>query len=421
MTTPKKHEKTPFTPYEVFLVVILTILQFTIILDFMVISPLGAILIPALSITPQQFGWVVSAYAFSAGISGLLAAGFADRFDRKRMLLFFYMGFVVGTLFCGLAPNYHLLLLARTFTGIFGGVMSSISFAIVTDVFAMHMRGRVMGFLQMAFSSSQVLGLPIGLYVAEKLNWHAPFILIVLLAIPIGFVIFFKMRPVDKHLSLRIDRNPFMHIFKTIATPRYLQGFAATILLATGGFMLMPFASTFSVGNLGIKVEELPLLYMATGVAAMIAGPVAGRISDQIGKFKMFFIGSMVVIPATLIQTNLGVTPLWLVMVITAILFSAITARIVGSSALITGVPAPEDRGAFMSLSSAFQQISGGIGSALAGLIVVEGPNGALKHYDTVGYIVVGATLVTVFMMYTIHRMVFFPKGPEAELVKDVL
>ena len=118
--------KPTFTGYETFIIAILTILQFTVILDFMVLSPLGAILMPALTITPQQFGWVVSAYAFSAGVSGLTAAGFADKFDRKRMLLVFYAGFLAGTLFCGIAPDYHTLLAARILTGIFGGVISAI-------------------------------------------------------------------------------------------------------------------------------------------------------------------------------------------------------------------------------------------------------------------------------------------------------
>ncbi|HNE18448.1 MAG TPA: MFS transporter, partial [Turneriella sp.] len=351
-------EKAAFTGYEKFLIAILTILQFTVILDFMVLSPLGAILMPALSINPQQFGWVVSAYAFSAGASGLLAAGFADRFDRKRMLLVFYTGFLAGTLLCGLAPDYHTLLAARVVTGIFGGVISAIAFAIVTDVFAFAARGRVMGFLQMAFASSQVLGIPVGLYVANKFNWHAPFLLIVGLGLPVGAVIVLKMKPIDAHLALKIDKSPFHHLLTTISKPRYLRGFAATTLLATGGFMLMPFGSAFGTGNLGLSNDDLPTLYMVTGITAMIAGPIAGRLSDTIGKYKIFTIGSTVGIILVLIYTQLGRSPLWLVMLITAALFASITARIVGASALMSGVPAPQDRGAFMGVSSAFQQIS---------------------------------------------------------------
>src|SRR5690242_2096192 len=113
MDTAAKPLQKHFTGYQTFVVAVLAFLQFTIILDFMIISPLGAIVMPELHISTRQFGLAVSVYAFSAGASGILSAGFADRFDRKRLLLFFYGGFILGTLLCGLAPNYHWLLLAR--------------------------------------------------------------------------------------------------------------------------------------------------------------------------------------------------------------------------------------------------------------------------------------------------------------------
>src|SRR5579871_4626800 len=144
-----------FSSYQKFVVAVLAFLQFTIILDFMIISPLGAMLMPTLHISPHQFGWAVSSYAFSAGVSGFLAAGFADRFDRKRLLLFFYSGFMLGTLLCALASTYPLLLLARIVTGLFGGVIGSVVMAITTDLFPLERRGRVMGFLGSAFAGAQ--------------------------------------------------------------------------------------------------------------------------------------------------------------------------------------------------------------------------------------------------------------------------
>ena len=156
--------------YQKFVIAVLAFLQFTIILDFMIISPLGAMMMPTLHITPQQFGLAVSSYAFSAGVSGLLAAGFADRFDRKRLLLFFYAGFMLGTLLCALASTYPMLLVARIVTGLFGGVIGSVVLAIATDLFPLEMRGRVMGFIQTAFAASQVLGLPAGLLFRQPLG-----------------------------------------------------------------------------------------------------------------------------------------------------------------------------------------------------------------------------------------------------------
>ena len=400
-------KKKVFTQYETFIIAIITIVQFTVVLDFMVLSPLGAILIPELSITPAQFGMVVSAYAFSAGISGLIAAGFADKFDRKELLLFFYSGFIIGTTMCALAPDYENLLIARIITGLFGGVMSSVSLAIITDVFTLEVRGRVMGYVQMAFASSQVLGIPIGLYFAERIGWHFPFVMIVVMSIAVGILIIIFMKPITKHLENPRVMNALQHLGKTLSQPSYLRAFGATVLLATGGFMLMPFASPFSVNNLGISLkDQLPLLYMITGVFSMVTGPLIGKFSDQIGKYRIFVIGSLITMIVVPIYCNLDITPFWLVLVLNIIMFTGVSSRIISSSALLTAVPIPQDRGAFMSINSSVQQISGGIATFIAGLIVAEGPGGKLLHYDTLGYVVVGAMFITVLMMYLIHLQV---------------
>lgn len=395
-----------FSGYQVFIIAILAILQFTIILDFMVLSPLGAQLMLELDITPQQFGWVVSAYAFSAGLSGLLAAGFADKFDRKKLLLFFYVGFIIGTLFCGIAPDYFFLLCARIVTGIFGGVIGSITFAIITDLFVMEKRGRVMGFVQMAFASSQVLGIPIGLYLANLWGWHSPFLLIVGISIVVGIAIIIFMKPINAHLKIQTQRNPFQHLVNTVSNSHYLKGFGAIALLATGGFMLMPFASAFTVYNLGISLDHLPMIYMATGICAMIAGPLAGKLSDKKGKFKVFLYGSVLTMVVVGFYCNLGITPLSLVIFINIIMFIGVTARMISASAMMTAIPEPADRGAYMSIQSSVQQLSGGLASALAGVIVVQGSSGVLQNYDILGYVVIFATIVTIGMIYIIDQSI---------------
>lgn len=395
-----------FTKYQVFVIFILAILQFTIILDFMVLSPLGAQLMQELNIIPQQFGWVVSAYAFSAGISGLLAAGFADKFDRKKLLLFFYAGFIGGTFLCGIAPDYHFLLIARIITGLFGGVIGSISFAIITDLFAMQVRGRVMGFVQMAFASSQVMGIPLGLYLANLWGWHSPFLLIVGLSIVIGIAIVLYMKPIDAHLKIPSRTNAIRHLLNTVSRSYYLKGFGAIALLATGGFMLMPFASAFTVYNLGISLDNLPLIYAFTGISSMIIGPLAGKLSDQAGKYKVFFYASVITMVFIVIYCNLGITPLWLAIVLNVVMFMGVTSRMVSASALVSAIPDPADRGAYMSIQSSVQQISGGLASALAGLIVVQTSNGVLQNYDLLGYVVVLATVITLAMMYIIDRSI---------------
>jgi predicted MFS family arabinose efflux permease len=395
-----------FTGYQVFVVAILAILQFTLVLDFMVLSPLGPILLEELNIATIEFGWVVSAYAFSAGASGLLTAGFADKFDRKKLLLFFYCGFTIGTLLCAVADSFQFLLMARIVAGLFGGVIGSITFAIITDLFNMEVRGRVMGFVQMAFASSQVLGLPIGLYLANKFGWHAPFFMIVGLCVIIGVLIVLYLKPITSHLQLRGDHNAFVHLGRTVSNPGYLKAFAATTLLATGGFMLMPFGSTFGVHNLGISLDQLPLLYVITGVCSMIAGPLVGKYSDVIGKYRVFVIGSLVAMVMVAIYCNLGITPLWIIIVLNVILFIGISSRMISASALMTAIPEAKDRGAFMSINSSVQQISGGIASVVAGLIVIQTSSGYLERYDMLGYVVVGAMLITIFMMHIIDAQV---------------
>jgi multidrug resistance protein len=401
-SSPKK----VFSSYQVFMIAMLAILQFTIIVDFMVLSPLGAILMPKLQMEPSQFGMVVSGYAFSACISGLLAAGFADKFDRKKLLVFFYTGFIIGTLLCALSPNFHFLLFARIVTGLFGGVIGSIGFAIITDLFAVEVRGRVMGFVQMALSASQVLGIPIGLYLATHISWHAPFWMLVIFCSVVLVLIIRFMQPVTSHLGVKNKSTPLVHLGATITNRQYLLAFATTTLLATGGYMLMPFGSAFSTNNLGITLNQLTLLYLISGVCNIIIGPFIGKISDKIGKFPIFVAGSFLTIVMVLVYTNLGVTPLVYLILINVVMFTGISSRMIASSALMTVVPTMQDRGAFMSINSSVQQFAGGIGSFVAGLIVVETASHKILHYDTLGYVVVCSSLITIGMMYLLNKMV---------------
>ena len=395
---------TGLSNYQKFIIAILAFLQFTVILDFMVLSPLGAILMDQLAIEPSRFGLVVSAYAFSASISGLLTAGFADRFDRKKLLLFFYSGFMLGTLLCALAPNFHFLLIARIITGLFGGVINSIGFAIITDLFTLEYRGRVMGFVQMAFSASQVLGLPIGLVLANTYNWHAPFWFIGGIGIAVGAIIAVYMQPIREHLKEASPGSPTKHLFTTLTKPSYVQAYIATGLMTTGGFMLMPFASAFSVHNLGLTLEQLPLLYGVTGVFNIALGPLIGNWSDRYGKYLFFAIGTGISLTTILYYTHLGLSPLWLVIIVNVVLFLGITARRISGSALMTGVPAMTDRGAFMSVSSSIQQFSGGIASTIAGMIVLQQDNGPLQRYDVLGYVVSCTMVLVAILMGRIDR-----------------
>ena len=395
-----------FSRYEKVVIAILGFLQFTVILDFMIISPLGAIVMPSLRISPQQFGFAVSSYAFSAGVSGFLAAGFADRFDRKRLLLFFYFGFMLGTLLCALATTYPLLLVARIVTGLFGGVIGSVVFAITTDLFPLEMRGRVMGVISTAFAASQVLGLPAGLYLTGHWDWHAPFLAIIAVGVPAGLVIMLVMRPVVGHLALKQEHSALRHLINTIAEPRYRLAFILVMLLPTGGYMLMPFGTAYIVNNVGLTFAVLPVIYLVTGVSAIFVGPLVGKASDSFGKFPMFCIGSLVTLVMVPLWTNIGHVPLATVIVINVVLFAGIFSRMIPAQALLSAIPDPAKRGAFNSVSASLQQFAGGVSASVAGWLIVQRPDGSLDHFDWLGYVVMAITLVTFALMYRVNKQV---------------
>ena len=396
-----------FSPYQKFVIVLLTLTQFSVVLDFMILSPLGDMLMKSMNIKPSQFGLVVSAYAFSAGISGLLTAGFADRFDRKKLFVFFYGGFILGTLCCGFATTYPILVAARIITGLFGGVIGSISLAIITDIFTIQQRGRVMGFTQMGFGASQVLGIPIGLYLANAWGWEMPFFMVAGIAIVIMIMIGFRLKPITGHLALQHDKNPVEHLWHTIAKRDYRVGFTATALLSIGGFMMMPFGSAFAVNNLGVTEKQLPLLFMVSGIGSLFIMPVVGRLSDKTDKFWVAAIASLFMMVLIAVYTRLTVNPLWIIMVLNVLMIAGIMGRMIPSMALITGVPDMDDRGAFMSINSSLQQIAGGVAAAFGGMIIVQKDKfSPLEHYDIVGWVAIGISVICIVMLGRVSKIV---------------
>jgi predicted MFS family arabinose efflux permease len=420
MTVTNQTPIKKFSPYQVLVIVMLALTQFTVVLDFMVMSPLGDMLMKSMSLKTSQFGFAVSSYAFSAGISGLLTAGFADKFDRKKLLLFFYVGFITGTLLCGLTTSYVMLIAARIITGLFGGVIGSISMAIVADLFPLEQRGRVMGFMQMGFGASQVLGIPISLYIANTWHWQSPFLMIVGLASIIWLIILFKMQPITKHLEVQTDRNALAHLLHTVSKRHYRIGFLATAMLSLGGFMMMPWGSAFAINNLHVTPQQLPLLFMVAGVSALVIMPIIGRLSDKKDKFTIFAIASVWMMIMVLIYTNLSVVPFWFVIIMNIFFMMGIMSRMVPAMAMVTALPKLQDRGAFMSVNSSLQQIAGGLAAAVGGIIVKQKTNfSPLEHYNTLGYVIVGLSIICVFMVYRVSRMIKMQQKEKTDATKQ--
>jgi predicted MFS family arabinose efflux permease len=305
-----------------------------------------------------------------------------------------------------MANSYEALLLGRIVAGLFGGVIGSVVLAIVTDLIPLDLRGRAMGYIQTSFAASQVLGIPAGLTLANRWHWQVCFAAIVGLALVTIIVIVLAMRPVDAHLREGLHRNPLRHLIATVTERHYTLAFAATTLMATGGYMLMPFGSAYAVHNLGIDVVELPTMYLVTGLFTIVVGPLVGRASDRFGKYPTFVFGSTVSIIMVSIYTHLGPVSLTTAIIVMLVMFVGIFSRMIPAQALMSAIPEPSQRGSFSAVSASLMQLSGGLGSVVAAGIIAEAADGSLIHFDRLGYVVVSSSIVLLIAMYFVARSV---------------
>jgi predicted MFS family arabinose efflux permease len=264
-----------------------------------------------------------------------------------------------------------------------------------------------MGFMQMGFGASQVLGIPISLYIANHWGWQAPFLMIVGLATIIWLTTLLKLYPVVKHLELRTEKTAIKHLWHTLRLRDYRTGFLLTALLSLGGFMMMPWGSAFAVNNLHVSYKQLPLLFMASGIAALIIMPLVGKLSDKIDKVKLFTVAAVWMMIVVVIYTNLSPVPFAVVMGMNILMMIGIMSRIVPAMALVTALPKMQDRGAFMSINSSLQQIAGGIAAGVGGMIVVQQTKTSpLQHYNTLGYVIVVIIILNIIQLYRVSNLI---------------
>jgi predicted MFS family arabinose efflux permease len=375
------------------LLLVLAAVQFCHIMDFVIVMPLGPQLMRSFRITPEQFGLIVSAYTFSAAVSGLLAAFFMDRFDRKTALLGLLAGFGVGTLLCALAPSYPFLLAARVAAGAFGGVLAAVVFAIVGDQIPPARRGTAMGIVTSGFSAASVLGLPVGLFLAAQSSWHAPFYLLAATTAAVIALGFAALPPMRAHLAA--ERRPALaEVVGVVREPGHLRAFALTVGLMFGGFTVTPFLSPYLVANVGVKEAELSFVYLFGGLFTLLSGPLAGRLADRYGHARVFMAAALLSLVPILAVTHLPRVPLWVALVATTVLMMGFSARMVPSMALVTGSVEPRRRGGFMSVNSSIQQMSAGLAAMLAGQVVGGSASTGITRFGTVGLIAAGVTLL---------------------------
>ncbi|MDN3687655.1 MFS transporter [Cyclobacterium jeungdonense] len=365
----------------------LAAVNFTHIVDFMIMMPLGPQLMRVFDISPQQFGLLVSSYTFSAGISSFIGAFILDKYDRRSIFLWVFVGFLVGTLACALSPNYLLLLVSRIVSGLFGGLTSALIFAVIGDAIPDGRRGRAMGLVMAAFSVASVIGVPFGLFIASLSNWHAPFFFLAFLALLILGLIYRFVPSITAHIQQVDSRpSPMQVIRRVTSNGNQMRAISLTVLMMLGQFMIIPFLSPFMVSNVGFSEIQLTYIYMAGGFFTVFTSPWVGRLTDAYGKVKVFTVFmSLNVIPIAIL-TQMGVTPILFALLVSTFFFITSNGRMVPAAALITGTAKSENRGSFLSFNSSVQQLSAGIASFLAGMVLVEGVDGKLMHFEWVGY-----------------------------------
>ena len=398
------------------ILLVLATVQFTSIVDFMVIMPLEPQLKRTIGITTDRFALVVAAYTFAAGLAGLVSTLVLDRFARRPTYLALFAGFLLGTLACGVAPDYPTLLAARSLTGMFGGVLGGMSLTIIGDTFPEHRRGTATGILMMSFSMASVLGVPIGLTLGQEYGWHVPFLVLAGLCVPFFILAAAVLPRLDGHLAGRRREDIPTQLRGIFLAPNHVRAFALTTALFFSGFSVVPFLSPYLVANVGTPERDLRWVYIAGGLVTLVGMPWIGRLADRLGKLKVY----RLLIPANALCL-LGMTclpPLPLAAVLLAVSATMLTnaGRMVPAMAMVTSSVEPRLRGGFMGANSAVQHLAASFGTMVAGLILVQHPGQAIEHFPYVGLLAAGVSLLTLWLAGRLRPGTVAPAAGKPEL-----
>lgn len=392
---------------------LLASLNFTHIMDFMIMMPLGNFLMPHFDISAQQFSMLVAVYTFSAAAASISAASFVDRFDRKKVLLFAYTGFLAGTLLCAIAPSYILLLSARIVAGLFGGLIGAQVLSIVADTIPFDRRGAAMGIVMAAFSAASVFGVPFGLYLSEYFSWHAPFYFVVGLGIILMPLLVKYIPNMTEHLENQSKQklNPIMLLRDIIQEKNQRLAVLLTATMMMGHFLIIPFLNPYMEFNVGFTTTQTPLIYFVGGALTLFTSPLIGKIADKLGKFRLFsYMIVIAVVPIALI-TNMPAIPFYYVLCITGFWFVVSTGRAIPAQAIVSEVVPPARRGSFMNINSSIQQLAVGLASVIAGLIVVKTPEPiTIENYNVTGYLSIGIILLCLLVGYRLNKSMHYSK-----------
>lgn len=398
---------------EKILLFILACINFTHIVDFIIMMPMGPQLMRFFGLNPQEFSFIVSAYSLSAGISGFLAAFFVDRFDRKKVVLTAYIGFVIGTLACGLAPTFGLLVVARTTAGLFGGILGAQVFSIVADVIPYERRATAMSVISTAFSVASVVGVPLSLYLATTISWHAPFLAIGALGVLVTGLIIRYVPRLDGHLQQNGTKfNPLEVVTSILRSPSQLRALWLTTTIMLGHFSIIPLLSPYLVANVGLGEDQLYLIYFVGGLVTIFTAPLVGRLADKRGKYPVFVVFALLSMLPMFLLTSMQPSGLAYILSVNAVFFIFANARFIPTQAMVSAVVEPQRRGSFMSMNSSVQLLAQAAATYGAGLLVTKTESGQLIHYSWVGYLAMAAIFVSIFIGRNLHPVNEKPVGP---------
>lgn len=384
---------------ELIILVTLAFVQFSNILDGMILMPLAPTIKDAFLIDTRHFGWLVSSFGIAAGCSAFFSTFWADKFDRKKILIILYIGFIIGTFFCAISPNYNFFITARIFTGLFGGICGSVILAIVGDVIPNERRAQAMGIIMMGFALASVIGIPLGLILANSFSWQMPFYVICALGFIVLLCIIIFIPNVNSHLKQPLKHTTkdfYRVIFSSKST---IIALSLPAIMVVAHMAIIPYITDFSVNNLHLsRTQDVPLMYLIGGILSVINSPIVGKLSDKHGRYKVFFILSIIAIFPIVFMTNLQAASVTIFLICTSFFFIGSGGRLIPIQAMVTSAVPPQFRGSFMALNSALQQFTMGIITLIGGLIITNNEKGELEHYNIVGYIAIAGTLLSLYI-----------------------
>ncbi len=388
-------------------------IQFSHVLDFMIMMPLGPILMRDLGITTHEFGLLVASYSFSAAFSGLLAATFIDRFERKALLLLTFTLFGLATLACGLAPGYMTLMIARGLAGAFGGVLGALVQTMVGDVIPFSRRAKASGIVSAAFSFSTVAGVPLSLWLASYFQWRAPFFFIVVLT-AIFMVVAWRVLPeLRHHLSQEKLAHPFSAMFAVMRDANHWHAMTLSAMIIFSGFTVIPYLTVYAVNNILVSQHDIAYIYLVGGAATLVTARVIGQWADSSGKVKVYRLVAFASMVPLIAVTHIQTASLTLWIICTTLFFVLVSGRFIPAMAIITSAAQPKLRGTFMSLNATVQSLAMGLAASLSGFMITQQSSGYVEGYQNVGYVAITANLLAIWYVSRIKMHDAHPNLPD--------